>query len=127
MPGERPETGPYRTGQIVELLAIPEHVLRYWEKALPFLAPQRSFGRRQYSPSEVALLCRVRHLVRQRGLGLEAVQSQLLAERSGEGAEWAARLTELRVALIEAWFASRRLTARVAGGGRSAPLAAGQP
>lgn len=99
----------YRTGEVVVLLGIPEHVLRYWEKALPLLMPHRSFGRRHYNAADIALLCRVRHLVRGQGLKLEAALERLLAERSGGQAEYAARLQEARADLIDAYFALRRL------------------
>ncbi|MBU0936476.1 MAG: MerR family transcriptional regulator [Spirochaetes bacterium] len=101
--------GLYSTGAVVLLLGIPEHVLRYWERTLLLLHPQRSFGRRRYSDSEIALLFRVRHLVRDRGLGLESVQSRLIAEGSGGRAETAARFAEIRVELIRSWFAAHEL------------------
>lgn len=106
------EPGGYRTGQAEALLGIPEHVLRYWQKAIPFLEPRRSFGRRLYSSAELALLCRVRHLVRQHGLDLAAVRERLIAERGGPGAEQAAVLAEIRASLIDSFFALRRLSGR---------------
>ncbi len=109
-------SGPYLSGEVQRLLGVGEHVLRYWERALPILSPARSFGRRQYSCADVALLLRVRHLVRDRGLGLGSVLAILLAERGGSGAgsraEISATLTEARVGLIQAYFSSGRLQRR---------------
>lgn len=120
-----PDTdGFYNTGAVVRLLGIPEHVLRYWERSLLLLHPQRSFGRRRYSDNEIALLLRVRHLVRDRGLGLDAVQSRLIAEGSGGRAETAARFAEIRVELIRSWFAAHALRSRAS---RSLPADPGCP
>jgi hypothetical protein len=80
--------GPYRTGDVERLLGLGEHVLRYWERELPILSPARSpFGRREWSESDISLLLRVRHLVKDRGFGLSAglvssyFESRALAER----------------------------------------------
>ena len=102
--------GPYRTGDVERLLGLGEHVLRYWERELPILSPARSpFGRREWSESDIALLLRVRHLVKHRGLGLAATMDVLIAERSGASAGAAAALSEVRAALVSAYFKSRAL------------------
>ncbi|MBU0929232.1 MAG: MerR family transcriptional regulator [Spirochaetes bacterium] len=92
------------------LLGLGEHVLRYWERELPILSPSRSpFGRREWSASDISLLLRVRHLVKDRGLGLSATMDRLIAERSGSGADAAASLSEVRAALVSAYFESRAI------------------
>jgi len=107
--------GPYRTGDVERLLGLGEHVLRYWERELPILSPVRSpFGRREWSESDIALLLRVRHLVKDRGLGLSATMDVLIAERSGASAGAAASLSEVRAALVAAYFESRALAGRLA-------------
>lgn len=106
--------GPYRTGEVELLLGLGEHVLRYWERELPILSPARSpFGRREWSESDIALLLRVRHLVKVRGLGLAATMDTLIAERSGDGAGYSASLSELRASLVSAFFRSRALAERL--------------
>jgi len=108
-------SGPYRTGDVERLLGLGEHVLRYWERELPILSPSRSpFGRREWSEADIALLLRVRHLVKVRGLGLSATMDALIAERSGDGAGAAAALSEARAALVSAYFDSRSLAERLA-------------
>ncbi len=90
-------------------------MLRYWERELPILSPSRSpFGRREWSEADIALLLRVRHLVKVRGLGLSATMDALIAERSGDGAGAAAALSEARAALVSAYFDSRSLAERLA-------------
>lgn len=101
--------GPYGTAEVEALLGVGEHVLRYWERRLPLLSPARSaFGRRAWTEADLALLLRVRHLVRDRGLGLDRALSELIAERSGSGAAVAAALAEARARLVRAYFDNRR-------------------
>ena len=105
----------YRTSDVERLLGVGEHVLRYWEKELPLLSPARSpFGHREWSDADLALLLRVRHLVKDRGLGLPATLEALIAERSGGGEVSSAALGELRAALVRAYFDSRALSATIA-------------
>jgi DNA-binding transcriptional MerR regulator len=106
--------GPYRTSDVELLLGLGDHVLRYWERELPILSPARSpFGRREWSCADMALLFRVRHLVKGRGLGLAATMDALIAERSGPGAEAAAALSEVRASLINSYFESRALSRKL--------------
>lgn len=115
--------GPYRTGDVERLLGLGEHVLRYWERELPILSPARSpFGRREWSESDIALLLRVRHLVKDRGLGLAATMDALIAERSGASAGAAASLSEVRAALVSAYFESHALSGRLLSGQPSLPM-----
>jgi DNA-binding transcriptional MerR regulator len=107
--------GPYRTGDVERLLGLGEHVLRYWERELPILSPARSpFGRREWSESDISLLLRVRHLVKDRGFGLSATMDALIAERSGSAADVAAAMAELRAGLVSSYFESRALAERIA-------------
>ncbi len=107
--------GPYRTGDVERLLGLGEHVLRYWERELPILSPARSpFGRREWSESDISLLLRVRHLVKDLGFGLAATMDALIAERSGSAADIAAALAELRAGLVSSYFESRSLSERIA-------------
>ncbi len=106
--------GPYRTGDVERLLGLGEHVLRYWERELPVLSPARSpFGRREWTDADLSLLLRVRHLVRDRGLGLDGTMNRLIAERSGPRADDAARLSELRASLVSLYYESKALGERL--------------
>jgi DNA-binding transcriptional MerR regulator len=106
--------GSYGTGDVERLLGLGEHVIRYWERELPILSPHRSpFGRRAWSEADIALLLRVRHLVKNRHLGLSATLDALIAERSGTGADSAAMCAEIRAALVLSYFESRALSERL--------------
>ena len=55
----------FRTiGEVSEALAVPQHVLRFWETKFPQVRPlKRGGGRRYYRPEDVALLRHIRHLL----------------------------------------------------------------
>jgi len=61
--------GAFRTiRELSEELAVPQHVLRYWEQRFPQLRPlQRAGNRRYYRPDDVALARRIRNLLNEEG------------------------------------------------------------
>lgn len=101
----------YRTSDVERLLGLGEHVLRYWEKELPILSPNRSpFRRREWTDADISLLLRIRHLIRDRGYGLKKTLDVLIAERSGNNAEASAVLAEARAMLVSLYFESKAAT-----------------
>lgn len=72
----------FRTiGEVSADLAIPQHVLRYWEGRFPQLKPlQRAGNRRYYRPEDILLLRRIQHLLDHEGYSIRGVQ-KLLASR----------------------------------------------
>lgn len=87
--GHAPDSGDadaqrlHSIGDVARLLAMPHHVLRYWEQRLPQLHPvKRAGGRRYYRDADVALIRLTRELVEHRGYRLDAaarVAAQQLA------------------------------------------------
>jgi DNA-binding transcriptional MerR regulator len=75
----------FRTiGELADELAVPQHILRYWETRFPQLRPlQRAGNRRYYRPADVTLAHRIHRLLNQDGYTIRGVQ-QLLA---GNGAD----------------------------------------
>jgi len=73
----------FRTiGEVSEALAVPQHVLRFWETKFPQVRPlKRGGGRRYYRPEDVALLRHIRHLLHAEGYTVRGVQ-KLLRERA---------------------------------------------
>ncbi|MDE0051847.1 MAG: MerR family transcriptional regulator [Rhodospirillales bacterium] len=73
----------FRTiGEVSEALAVPQHVLRFWETKFPQIRPlKRGGGRRYYRPEDVALLRHIRHLLHAEGYTVRGVQ-KLLRERA---------------------------------------------
>jgi DNA-binding transcriptional MerR regulator len=76
----------FRTiGELAAELAVPQHILRYWETRFPQLKPlQRAGNRRYYRPADVQLARRIHRLLNEDGYTIRGVQ-QLLA--GGEGVD----------------------------------------
>ena len=67
--------------EVSEELDEPQHVLRFWETRFPQIRPvKRGGGRRHYRPEDVALLRRIRSLLRAEGYSIRGVR-KLLNER----------------------------------------------
>ena len=59
-------------------LAVPKHVLRFWEAKFPQIRPmKRGGGRRYYRPSDMELLRGIRHLLHAEGYTIKGVQKIL--------------------------------------------------
>jgi len=77
----------YTIREVCDLLDLKPHVLRYWEQAIPLVAPRKdSYGRRTYSRADVNLLARVKYLIQDKGLGTSSVARQLWSD-AGDGSE----------------------------------------
>jgi len=74
----------FRTiSEVAGELALPQHVLRFWESKFPAIRPmKRGGGRRYYRPEDVALLTRIRDLLHVEGYTIKGVQ-KLLRESGG--------------------------------------------
>ena len=77
----------FRTiGEVSAALAVPQHVLRFWETKFPQIRPlKRGGGRRYYRPEDVALLRHIQHLLHAEGYTVRGVQ-KLLRERGARAA-----------------------------------------
>jgi DNA-binding transcriptional MerR regulator len=86
----------FRTiSEVAEELAVPKHVLRFWEGKFAHLKPmKRGGGRRYYRPEDVALLRGIRFLLYSDGYTIRGVQKILREhgprfvmdlQRGGEG------------------------------------------
>lgn len=101
----------FRTiSEVAEELALPQHVLRFWESRFPQVRPmKRGGGRRYYRPDDVDLLRGIRHLLYGEGYTIRGVQ-RILREQGGrfvqtvwqEGAPQPERVPELDGTDIEA-------------------------
>ena len=69
----------FRTiSEVAEELAVPKHVLRFWEVKFAQLKPmKRGGGRRYYRPEDVALLRGIRFLLYSDGYTIRGVQKIL--------------------------------------------------
>lgn len=61
--------------EVADELAVPKHVLRFWEMRFPQVKPmKRGGGRRYYRPADVELLKGIRHLLHAEGYTIKGVQ-----------------------------------------------------
>ncbi|MBA2127562.1 MerR family transcriptional regulator [Hyphomicrobium methylovorum] len=69
----------FRTiGEVADELAIPKHVLRFWEGRFPQIRPmKRGGGRRYYRPEDMELLRGIRALLHAEGYTIRGVQKIL--------------------------------------------------
>lgn len=76
----------FRTiSEVAADLALPQHVLRFWETRFPQVRPlKRAGGRRYYRPNDVVLLRTIRHLLYEDGYTIKGVQ-RLLKEQGPKG------------------------------------------
>ncbi len=69
----------YRTiSEVAEVMALPQHVLRFWETRFPQIKPlKRGGGRRYYRRDDVELLKAIKSLLYDRGYTIRGVQKLL--------------------------------------------------
>ena len=69
----------FRTiSEVAGELALPQHVLRFWETKFPQIKPlKRGGGRRYYRPQDMALLRRIQSLLYGDGYTIRGVQKLL--------------------------------------------------
>jgi len=78
-------------GEVAQLLEMPTHTIRYWEKEFgEFLRPERSLGKqRKYSEYDLNLLKRIKRMLRDEKYSIagakQKLQSVLIEDKpSGE-------------------------------------------
>lgn len=92
----------YSIGEVAEMLGVKAHVIRYWEQNVPLLSPRKSnSGRREFSPSDLQTLYRIRYLLHERRFTLEGASEQIMRELSGAAPDRTARIRALRHTLLE--------------------------
>ena len=76
----------FRTiSEVAEGLALPQHVLRFWETRFPQIKPlKRGGGRRYYRPEDIELLAAIKRLLYGEGYTIKGVQ-KLLKEQGVPG------------------------------------------
>ena len=72
--------------EVSELLDLPVHVLRQWEKQISLVKPKRdSANRRYYQSADIQIIKRIKQLVRDEKMTLEGAAKRLREEVAGEG------------------------------------------
>ena len=76
---------PYSSAEVEKILGVKNSVLRYWVDEMPLIQPIKDFsGRRIFSGRDLRLLFRLKYLLYERRLSIEAAKQQLEKEASGE-------------------------------------------
>jgi DNA-binding transcriptional MerR regulator len=72
---QKMSTSKYQTiSEVSTLLAIPSHVLRFWETQFKQIKPITNQRRRLYSDKDIALIKEIKHLLYDKGYTIKGVQ-----------------------------------------------------
>jgi len=72
----------YSISEVCELTGLEQHVLRYWEAEIPQLRPKKnSAGKRAYREKDIELIRRIKHLLYDEKLSIQAARQHLAEER----------------------------------------------
>ena len=95
----------FSIGEVEKITGIKAHILRYWERALPFLRPQKNTqGKRLYTYHDLDLLFRIKYLIDTRHYTLDAAGNRLLADLANAGgSRRIAELAGIRRELLDAY------------------------
>jgi DNA-binding transcriptional MerR regulator len=77
--GDVKAPGAFRTiSEVAEGLALPQHVLRFWESKFQQIKPlKRGGGRRYYRPEDVKIISDIKELLYNQGFTIRGVQKLL--------------------------------------------------
>jgi DNA-binding transcriptional MerR regulator len=68
------------------LLRVKIHILRYWEKEIPLIQPEKdNQGHVHYSDRDMQIFFRLKYLVQDRHFTLEGAREELYRECAGDG------------------------------------------
>ena len=94
----------YNIREVAEMMQLPEHTLRFWEKEFPSLNPKKSSGgTRQYTQQDIDLIRLIHHLVKEQGLTIKAARARLKTSKQKvvNRQDIVARLKDIRAELME--------------------------
>ncbi len=74
----------FKIGEASELIGVPDHMLRYWEQAIPQFGALRRGTHRRYRPQDIQMGRLIRELKFSRGLTTEGIKT-VLAEYKKTG------------------------------------------
>ena len=98
----------FSIGDAERLLGVKTHVIRYWEKEIPIIQPQKNnYGRREYRDRDLQLLFRLKYLLYDRRFTIEGARDQLYRELSGEHQDLRGSISALRSDLLRLFFLVR--------------------
>ena len=93
----------YTVREVSEMVGVPDHTLRFWEKEMPALNPKKSTGgARQYTKQDIELVRLIQHLVKDQGLTIKAARARLKTSKQQvvDRQEIVTRLRDIRAELL---------------------------
>ena len=93
----------YTVREVSEMVGVPEHTLRFWEKEFPALKPKKTGGgARQYTKQDIELVRLIHHLVKDQGLTIKAARARLKTSKQQvvNRQEIVTRLKDIRAELM---------------------------
>jgi DNA-binding transcriptional MerR regulator len=86
-------------------------VIRYWEKEVPLIQPQKDTGGfKQYSERDIQLLLRLKYLLYERRFTLEGARDELIRELAGEQQDLIGEIAALRSKLMDLYHMVKKPT-----------------
>ena len=68
----------FKIGETGEIVAVPSHVLRYWEKEFPILKPEKFVNKqRLYSKKDIKILLLIKSLLYEEKFSIEGLRKHL--------------------------------------------------
>jgi DNA-binding transcriptional MerR regulator len=102
----------YGIGEVEHILGVKSHVVRYWEKEIPLIQPEKNKynGRMRYSQKDIQVLLRLKYLLYDKKFTVEGAREQLYLELAGGTSheqELRAEIASLRSDLLDIYFLNR--------------------
>ena len=95
----------YSISDVEKLLRVKIHVIRYWEKEIPLIQPDKDmYGRRMYRDRDLQIFYRLKYLLYERRFTLEGAKAQLYRELAGEYQDLRGCISALRSQLLDLFF-----------------------
>jgi DNA-binding transcriptional MerR regulator len=95
----------YTIAQVQRVLRVKAHVIRYWEKEIPLIQPDKDDGgRKLYSGRDMQILLRLKHLLYERRFTLEGAKEELYRELSGDAQDLGGMISALKSQLLDLYF-----------------------
>jgi DNA-binding transcriptional MerR regulator len=77
-PVEIPDKLYFRIGEVSKLVAVPAHVLRFWETEFNKVRPKRTpTGQRLYTQKDIRLILKIKHLLYDRRFTIQGARQHL--------------------------------------------------
>ena len=95
----------YTIAEVEEILLVKPHVIRYWEKEVSLIQPQKDQGGHKiYSERDLHILLRLKFLLYERRYTLEGAKDELIRELAGEFQDIHGEIAALRSQLMDLYL-----------------------